>query len=267
MTIPSIHATPSFMIMLTGAFAYERDLRTRPGSGDVLREADGGQALPGGRVRAGQRLRSQIREDTARALQSVDVLITPTTLDGAPFRSCSIDFPFARATGPVQRHRPAHPRAADRLLHHRPAAVVPDLGPALRRGHRAARGPRLSAGDRLASPPPAGARMTPTAALDDLKAHVGRRESANDTVTAAPANLLRLTFGRAEPELRPGDPLPPGWQALYFLPRFPPAALRPDGSPLDTGVIPPCRCPPHVRGRRFLPPPAAHRRDDSQETG
>jgi 3-methylfumaryl-CoA hydratase len=81
------------------------------------------------------------------------------------------------------------------------------------------------------------------AGLDDLKAHVGRRETAADTVTAAPANLLRLTFGRDEPELRPGDALPPGWQCLYFLPRFAPEALRPDGSPLDTGVIPPMPLP------------------------
>jgi 3-methylfumaryl-CoA hydratase len=94
--------------------------------------------------------------------------------------------------------------------------------------------------------------MTTAAALQDLKAHVGRRESATDTVTAAPANLLRLTFGRGEPELGPGDPLPPGWQALYFLPRFPPDALRPDGSPLDTGVIPPMPLPRRMfAGERF----------------
>ena len=90
------------------------------------------------------------------------------------------------------------------------------------------------------------------AALEDLKAHVGRRETATDVITAAPANLLRLTFGRDEPELRPGDPLPPGWQSLYFLPRFPPGALRPDGSPLDTGVIPPMPLPRRMfAGERY----------------
>ena len=88
--------------------------------------------------------------------------------------------------------------------------------------------------------------------LDELKAHVGRRETATDIVTAAPANLLRLTFGREEPELQPGDPLPPGWQCLYFLPRFAPDALRPDGSPLDTGVIPPMPLPRRMfAGERF----------------
>lgn len=94
--------------------------------------------------------------------------------------------------------------------------------------------------------------MSTLVALEDLKAHVGRRESADDIVTAAPANLLRLAFGRDEPELGPGDPLPPGWQCLYFLPRFTPDALRPDGSPLDTGVIPPMPLPRRMfAGERF----------------
>jgi 3-methylfumaryl-CoA hydratase len=94
--------------------------------------------------------------------------------------------------------------------------------------------------------------MSLTAGLDDLKAHVGRRESATDVITAAPANLLRLTFGRDEPEFGPGDPLPPGWQSLYFLPRFAPEALRPDGSPRDTGVIPPMPLPRRMfAGERF----------------
>ena len=41
--------------------------------------------------------------------------------------------------------------------------------------------------------------MTTVTGLDDLKAHVGRRETADDVVTAAPANLLRLAFGRGSP--------------------------------------------------------------------
>jgi 3-methylfumaryl-CoA hydratase len=94
--------------------------------------------------------------------------------------------------------------------------------------------------------------VTAIAGLDDLKAHVGRRETATDTVTAAPANLLKLTFGRKEPDFQPGDPLPPGWQCLYFLPRFAPTELRPDGSPLDTGVIPPMPLPRRMfAGERF----------------
>jgi 3-methylfumaryl-CoA hydratase len=74
--------------------------------------------------------------------------------------------------------------------------------------------------------------------LDALKKHVGRRITTTDDVAAAPANLLRLTFDRREPEFRAGDALPPGWHILYFLPRFRPGELSPDGAPLDTGVVP-----------------------------
>jgi len=46
--------------------------------------------------------------------------------------------------------------------------------------------------------------------------------------------------------------LPPGWQCLYFLPRFTPDALRPDGSPRDTGVVPPMPLPRRMfAGERF----------------
>src|SRR5439155_832418 len=69
--------------------------------------------------------------------------------------------------------------------------------------------------------------------LDALKAHVGREQAATDVLLPGPANLLRLALGRSEPELHDGDPLPPAWQALYFLPRVATAELRPDGSPRD----------------------------------
>jgi len=74
--------------------------------------------------------------------------------------------------------------------------------------------------------------------LDDLKRHIGARQTASDVITAAPANLLRLTFDRREPELTDGDPLPAGWHVLYFLPRLTPGALRPDGAAAGSGVVP-----------------------------
>jgi len=73
---------------------------------------------------------------------------------------------------------------------------------------------------------------------ESLRRHVGRRLTATDEVTAGPANLLRLALGRGEPELRAGDPLPPAWLCLYFLPRFGPDELRPDGSAIGAGVVP-----------------------------
>jgi 3-methylfumaryl-CoA hydratase len=74
--------------------------------------------------------------------------------------------------------------------------------------------------------------------LDELKKHIGRRHVTTDEVTAAPANLLRLTLARPEPELMPGDALPPGWHVFYFLPRLGPHELRADGTAADTGVLP-----------------------------
>jgi 3-methylfumaryl-CoA hydratase len=79
--------------------------------------------------------------------------------------------------------------------------------------------------------------------LDHLKSHVGHRITSTDVVTEAPANLLRLALGRPDPELAPGDALPPGWHILYFLPRFGPDELRPDGTPSEAGIIPPMPLP------------------------
>jgi 3-methylfumaryl-CoA hydratase len=85
--------------------------------------------------------------------------------------------------------------------------------------------------------------MTTTLDIDDLKKHVGRTQTSTDVLHPDPANRLRLALGRSEPELAPGDPLPPSWLALYFLPRYGPSELRPDGSPNDAGVVPPIPLP------------------------
>jgi 3-methylfumaryl-CoA hydratase len=74
--------------------------------------------------------------------------------------------------------------------------------------------------------------------LDELKRAIGTKEVATDVVTAAQANLLRLTFGRPEPKLEEGDALPPGWHVIYFTPRVGPDGLRPDGTPARSGVTP-----------------------------
>lgn len=80
--------------------------------------------------------------------------------------------------------------------------------------------------------------MSATLDLAELKRAVGSKETATDVVTAAQANLLRLTFGRPEPELKDGDPLPPGWHIIYFTPRFGPGELRADGTPASSGLMP-----------------------------
>src|SRR5437867_6790766 len=85
--------------------------------------------------------------------------------------------------------------------------------------------------------------MPATLDLDELRSHIGRAQTSTDVIHAGPANLLRLALGRSEPEYPEGDVLPPAWLALYFLPRVASDALRPDGSPRDTGVVPPLTLP------------------------
>ena len=74
--------------------------------------------------------------------------------------------------------------------------------------------------------------------LDSLRKDIGRTQTATDVLHPGPANLLRLAFGRSEPEMQAGDALPPAWLTLYFLPQYGPGELRPDGSPRDAGVVP-----------------------------
>jgi 3-methylfumaryl-CoA hydratase len=86
--------------------------------------------------------------------------------------------------------------------------------------------------------------MTTTVqALDDLRSHIGRRTVSTDVATAGPANLLRVTFGRREPELQLGGALHPGWHVVYFLPGLRSDELRADGTPRDTGLVPPVPLP------------------------
>src|SRR2546425_10604925 len=84
---------------------------------------------------------------------------------------------------------------------------------------------------------------TTESSVASLRQPIGRRRVSPAVVPPGPANLRRLELGRAAPALEVGDPLPPGWHHLYFLPRFGPEELRPDGSPRDTGVVPPMPLP------------------------
>jgi 3-methylfumaryl-CoA hydratase len=93
--------------------------------------------------------------------------------------------------------------------------------------------------------------------LNDLKRNVGRTETATDVVSAAQANLLRLTFARPEPELKDGDVLPPGWHVIYFTPRFGPGDLRADGTPAHSALMPDMPLPRRMfagQGFRFHRP-------------
>src|SRR5215470_16188250 len=78
-----------------------------------------------------------------------------------------------------------------------------------------------------------------------LQEWIGRAESAEDEVTPAPAALLSATLDRDDPPPQPGDPVPPLWHWLYFLPRHRQSELGADG---------------HARLGEFLPPVPLPRR-------
>lgn len=88
--------------------------------------------------------------------------------------------------------------------------------------------------------------------LDHLREWIGKRRSASDVVTAAPIVAMAATLDRDDPPPKDGDPLPPGWHRLYFLPRERQSALGPDGHEARGGFLPPVPLPRRMlAGVRF----------------
>jgi 3-methylfumaryl-CoA hydratase len=88
--------------------------------------------------------------------------------------------------------------------------------------------------------------------LDHLRTWIGRREVLTDTVTKVPFTALSATLDRDDPPPREGDPLPPLWHWLYFLPLARQSAIGPDGHPRRGGFLPPVELPRRMwAGGRF----------------
>jgi 3-methylfumaryl-CoA hydratase len=79
--------------------------------------------------------------------------------------------------------------------------------------------------------------------LEDLQAWLGRTESRNDIVTAAPFAGLSATLDRADAEPLPGTDLPPLWHWLYFLPMARQGEIDVDGHPRRGSFLPPVPLP------------------------
>ena len=77
----------------------------------------------------------------------------------------------------------------------------------------------------------------------DWQDWVGRTESHADVVTATPVAALAATLDRDDPPPRGGDPLPPLWHWLYFLPLARQSEIGPDGHPKRGGFLPPVPLP------------------------
>ena len=79
--------------------------------------------------------------------------------------------------------------------------------------------------------------------LDYLREWRGKTESRTDVVTSAPILALAATLDRVDPPPQPGDPLPPLWHWLYFLPISRQSELGPDGHAKRGGFLPPVPLP------------------------
>ena len=80
--------------------------------------------------------------------------------------------------------------------------------------------------------------------MTDLNAWIGKTEHRSDLITSAPIQLLAATFNEPAPATKIGDPIPPMWHWLYFLPNSPRSELGEDGHPKRGGFFPPV---PHRR--------------------
>lgn len=72
---------------------------------------------------------------------------------------------------------------------------------------------------------------------------IGGSERSIDRVTAAPIARLAATLDRDDPAPREGDPLPPLWHWLYFLPHHRESEIGPDGHARRGGFLPPIPLP------------------------
>jgi 3-methylfumaryl-CoA hydratase len=77
----------------------------------------------------------------------------------------------------------------------------------------------------------------------EWKKWIGRTEMRVDRVTATPVAALAATLDRHDPFPKDGDPLPPLWHWLYFLPIHRQSDLGSDGHAKRGGFLPPVPLP------------------------
>jgi len=79
--------------------------------------------------------------------------------------------------------------------------------------------------------------------IDHLRTWIGRTETVEDTAVSAPLRTLTATLDRDDPPTLPGDPIPPCWHWLYFLPTARQSEIGADGHPQRGGFLPPVPLP------------------------
>ena len=79
--------------------------------------------------------------------------------------------------------------------------------------------------------------------MNNIREWIGRTESRTDQITAAPSAALAATLDREDPYPQAGDPLPPLWHWLYFVPIERQSQIDPDGHAARGGFMPPVPLP------------------------
>ncbi|MEJ8848713.1 FAS1-like dehydratase domain-containing protein [Variovorax rhizosphaerae] len=79
--------------------------------------------------------------------------------------------------------------------------------------------------------------------IEHLRNWIGRTESRNDIAAATPVQGLSATLDRDDATPQPGDPVPPCWHWLYFLPMARQSEIGADGHPQRGGFLPPVPLP------------------------
>jgi 3-methylfumaryl-CoA hydratase len=86
----------------------------------------------------------------------------------------------------------------------------------------------------------------------DLQAWVGKTETRTDQITAMPLAALSATLDIDAPPPRSGDPVPPLWHWMWFLPIHKQSDLGPDGHAKTGDFLPPVPLPLRMwAGGRF----------------
>ena len=75
--------------------------------------------------------------------------------------------------------------------------------------------------------------------ITHLQEWLGKSESFQDSITAAPVRALSATLDRDDPAPVSGTFLPELWHWLYFLPHARESEIGPDGHPKRGGFLPP----------------------------
>ncbi|MDP3616262.1 MAG: MaoC family dehydratase N-terminal domain-containing protein [Rhodoferax sp.] len=86
-------------------------------------------------------------------------------------------------------------------------------------------------------------RTLDPATLAHLQSWVGKTDTLNDDITAAPVRGLSATLDRDDPSPLPGTALPPLWHWLYFVPQPRQREIGPDGHAKRGGFLPPVPLP------------------------